>query len=118
MQNIRGAITVKNNNSAEILEATMELLQEIIKANNLNIDKITAIFFSCTKDLTIAYPAKAARDMGITHAALMCLQEMHVENSLPKCIRVCFFYDKDGTQDEIRHIYLREAASLRPDLLK
>lgn len=118
MISIRGATTIQNDLAEEIVSCTSELLQEIVSANNLDIMQITAIFFTCTKDITSAYPAKAARDIGIAQAALMCLQEMNVEKSLSKCIRVCVFYNEDTLANEIKHIYLKKAASLRPDLIK
>ena len=81
---IRGAITAKNNTSEEILGITENLLKEIIKANNINTDDIISIIFTATKDLDAAYPAVAARKIGITNASLMCMQEMYVVGSLEK----------------------------------
>jgi monofunctional chorismate mutase len=118
MVSIRGATTIENDTAQELLSGASELLLEIINANNLKIDNIIAIFFTCTRDLTSTYPAKAARDIGITHASLMCLQEMHVVNSLEKCIRICIFYEDNITIDEIKHVYMNSATSLRPDLVK
>jgi monofunctional chorismate mutase len=118
MISIRGATTIQNDKAEEILSATSELLQKTISANQLDINQITAIIFTCTKDISSTYPAKAARDLGIAQAALMCVQEMYVENSLPKCIRICIFYNHDILAEEIKHIYLKNAAILRPDLIK
>lgn len=118
MISIRGAITVEHDIAEELLNATSELLDTIISSNKLDIKHITSIFFTCTKDLTSVYPAKAARELGITNAALMCMQEMYVENSLKNCIRVCVFYDDDNIEREIKHIYLKNAQGLRPDLMK
>jgi chorismate mutase len=118
MYSIRGATTIKHDNQEELWFATSELLKNIIEANKLELDKITAIFFTCTKDICSAYPAKAARDLGITKASLMCMQEMYVENSLERCIRVCIFYDGDGLSADVKHIYLNNAIVLRPDLIK
>jgi monofunctional chorismate mutase len=118
MISIRGAITVEQDIAEELLKATSELLETIISSNGLEIKRITSIFFTCTKDLTSVYPAKAARELGITNAALMCVQEMHVDDSLKKCIRVCIFYNDDNIERDIKHIYLKNAQSLRPDLMK
>lgn len=117
MVSLRGATTIREDQEGELLEAVTELLQHMIGDNSLVIEHINAIFFSCTKDIVSAYPARAARAMGITKASLMCLQEMHVENSLEKCIRVCIFYN-ESLENEIKHVYLRDAAGLRPDLMK
>lgn len=116
MVGIRGATTIEKDNEEELLKGTMELIREITAANSLDKDKVTAIFFSCTRDITAAYPAKAARHMGFTDVPLMCFQEMHVEGSLQKCIRLCVFYDGEIHKKDVRHIYLRGAAQLRPDL--
>lgn len=118
MITIRGATTVEKDNAEEVVAGTRELLKNMIEANKLDLNHIIAIFFTSTQDLTSAYPAKAARDLGITQASLMCMQEMHVVNSLVKCIRVCVFYDGEIILDGIRHVYLRNALSLRPDLTK
>jgi chorismate mutase len=114
---IRGATTVENDNEEELMRNTIDLLKEIIDINSLDNRKITAIFFSCTRDITAAYPAKAARHMGFTDVPLMCFQEMYVENSLQKCIRLCIFYDGELSKSDIRHVYLNNARQLRPDLL-
>ena len=47
---IRGAITVYNNSKKEILTSTYELLDTIIKTNNLKKDDIILIF-TMTRDL-------------------------------------------------------------------
>ncbi len=116
MVGIRGAITAAKDTEEEIMSNTMELLKKVIELNSLAHERITAVFFSCTKDLSSAYPAKAARQMGFTDIPLMCFQEMHVENSLSKCIRLCLFYDGDIAVKEVKHVYLKEATELRPDL--
>ncbi len=117
MIGIRGATTIENDNEEEIIKNTIDLLKEIFSANSLSNEKVTAIFFSSTKDVSAAYPAKAARHMGLTDVPLMCSQEMHVEGSLQKCIRLCLFYDGDISKKDIRHIYLNNAKQLRPDLV-
>lgn len=116
MIGIRGATTISHDSEEEVVKGTIELLKEILKANSLDKDKLTAIFFTCTRDIVSAYPAKAARHMGFVDIPLMCFQEMHVEGSLEKCIRVCVFYDGAINKKDVRHIYLHEAAKLRPDL--
>lgn len=116
---IRGAITVENNDRAEMLEATKELLTAAIKENQIEYDEIIAIHFTATKDLDAVYPAIAAREIGIVEAALMCFQEMYVQNSLKMCIRMEMQVEKDElTRKNAKHQYLRGAKVLRPDLAK
>ncbi|MGE4214940.1 MAG: chorismate mutase [Anaerotignaceae bacterium] len=112
---IRGAVTAENTKD-DILAKTKELLLEIIKENKLEIDDITAVFFTSTKDLDKVYPAVSARNIGITDAALMCFQEMYVEGSMEKCIRVTVMVESDKKQKNAKHVFLGEAQKLRPDL--
>ena len=118
MVSIRGAITVDSNTKENIVNDTKTLLKEILKRNNINIEEIISIIFSATKDLTAAYPAIGARELGIVNGALMCVSEMYVDNSLEKCIRVMITVNQNKLQKEVRHVYLKEAEKLRPDLKK
>lgn len=113
---IRGAITVEADEKELIYEATAEMMKEIIEANHVKTDDIVSIVFTATNDITKAYPAVAVRNMGITGAALMCLQEMYVEGSLRKCIRVMVTVEGDYDRKNLKHAYLRGAQVLRPDL--
>lgn len=113
---IRGAITVEANEKELIYEAAAEMMKEIIESNNIKIDDIVSIMFTATNDLDKAYPAVAVRQMGITGAALMCVQEMYVEGSLRKCIRVMVTVEGDYDRKNLKHAYLRGAVNLRPDL--
>ena len=115
--NIRGAITAENTKE-DILAKTEIMLKAIIEENDVKNEDILSILFTATKDLDKVYPAVAARDLGITRAALMCMQEMYVEGSLPKCIRVMMSVKSDKPQSEAKHIYMGEAEKLRPDLKK
>lgn len=114
---IRGAITVENNSKTDIIEATKELLLEITTKNNLIKENVISIIFSSTKDLDSEYPAKAARMLGYTECGLMCFAEMDVKGSIEKCIRVLILYQGDDLrQRDVKHTYLKDAKSLRPDL--
>ena len=115
-RSIRGATTADKNDKTEIEKATKDLLNQIISANYLNLSQIISVIFSCTKDLDQIYPAVAARGLGLTSAALMCFSEMHVEGSLPLCIRVMVNAETDVPQTALKHIYLKGAKHLRPDL--
>lgn len=115
---IRGAITVEENTREAILEATHEMLEAILKNNELRLDELIQLHFSCTKDLDAAYPAVAARVLGIIEASLMCFQEMYVVNSLNQCIRVDVLVDAAHlSKKTVKHQYLRKATNLRPDLV-
>jgi len=92
---------------------------EIQTANpSLNTVDLASIWFSATPDLKSAYPAAAARQMGWTDVPLMCVQEMAVPDSLARCIRVLLHWNTELPQEAVRHVFLGEAATLRPDLVK
>ncbi len=115
---IRGAITVEKNSKECIIENTRLLLEDIIKSNDLLLENIVSVIFTATKDIDAVYPAVAAREIGIVQAGLMCMQEMYVEGSLEMCVRVLVNVECDRKQKNMRHIYLKGAVKLRPDLLK
>jgi cytidylate kinase len=94
------------------------MLKEIIKINRMEIRQIISVIFSVTNDLNQAYPAAAARELGITEAGLMCQQEMYVESGLPKCLRVMVLAETGDEQSSARHIYMKEAARLRPEFAR
>ncbi len=118
LRGIRGAITVEDNQKEEILAATKELLSEIVVANDLELKQIASIFFSMTADLDQVFPAAAARELGWTNLPLFCTKELEIEGSLDKCIRVLIHYNTDQSLEEIKHIYLKNAQKLRPDLVE
>lgn len=113
---VRGATVAQDNTSDSILNATNELLVAIIEDNDISIKNITSIFFTVTKDLDKVAPAVAARRLGITHAGLMCYNEMARENDLDFCIRVMVQCTSNLKQNEVKHKYLHEAKILREDL--
>lgn len=115
---IRGAITIEHNEVSEVYDATKEMLIKIIESNNILMEDIISITFTATRDIDCAYPAVAARQIGITDASLMCFQELYVEGSLPMCIRAMVMIQSTKSQKNMNHIYLKGAEKLRPDLIK
>ncbi|WP_196599718.1 chorismate mutase [Pectinatus frisingensis] len=117
MRGIRGAITVEKDNKTEIYEAVQELLRVIMLKNELTVDDIGAAIFSATYDVTAAFPAAAARCLpGWNLVPLFDAQQMAVDNSIEKCIRVLLLTDSSKKQSEIEHVYLGGARKLRPDI--
>ncbi len=113
---VRGATTVEANTVESILDATKELLAAMLKANDLDVEYVASAFFTATPDLNAEFPALAARDMGWSHVALLCGHEMNKPGSLPMCLRVLLHVNTDSSAAEIKHIYLRGARVLRPDI--
>jgi chorismate mutase len=115
---IRGATTILTDSKEEVLSATRELLDAILAANpDLETSDIASAWFTTTEDIASVYPALAARQMGWDLVPMMCAREIPVPGSLPLCIRVLIHWNTDREQQEINHVYLREAVKLRPDLV-
>jgi monofunctional chorismate mutase len=112
---IRGATTADEDSESGILESTRELLSQLLSANQLDRNEITAIFFTCTRDLSATFPARAARELGLVHLPLLCGQEMNVPGAPERCIRILLLVNTGRTPEQLRHVYLRGAANLRPD---
>ncbi len=112
---VRGATTVEHNDREEILLATTELLQLIVRQNDLPVENIASAIFTVTNDLDAEFPALAARQLGWEGVALMCAREIPVPNSLSKCIRVLLHVNTTRRASEIQHVYIRGAVKLRPE---
>ena len=117
VRGIRGATSVEADVAEQVLEATGELLQEILRANEIReFDDIVSAVFTTTHDLTSTFPAEAARRLGMSQVPLLCACEIPVAGSMPRCIRVLLHVNTTKPQCEMRHVYLREAKKLRPDV--
>ncbi len=117
VRGIRGAITVKQDVPESIHAATRELLEALLKANHVKShDELAAILFTMTEDLASAFPAEAARQLGMNLVPLISAREVPVPGSLPQTIRILALWNTNAPQSQVRHVYLRGAVSLRPDL--
>jgi chorismate mutase len=118
IRGIRGATTVATDEPDLILHATRELLEAILAGNeDMRPEDIASAVFTVTEDLAATFPAQAARQMGWGLVPMMCAREIPVPGSLPRVIRVLVHWNTELPQHRITHIYLREAARLRPDLV-
>ena len=118
IRGIRGATTVSADEPELILEATRELLEAILGANkSMKPEDVGSALFTVTDDLASTFPAQAARQMGWGLVPMMCAREIPVPGSLRKVIRVLVHWNTDMSQNEITHVYLRDAVKLRPDLV-
>lgn len=117
VRGIRGATSAPVDTREAMLEATRELLQELLRVNGIvEFDEIASIMFTTTPDLTATFPAEAARELGMHLVPLMCASEINVPGRLARCIRVLLHLNTVKPQREMQHVYLREAKSLRPDV--
>jgi chorismate mutase len=115
---VRGATTADANTRDDILRATRELLALMIRQNAIRAEDVASVVFSTTSDLDAEFPALAARQLGWLDVALLCNHELDVPGSLRRCIRVLMHWNTDVEQKDITHVYVKEAANLRPDHTK
>lgn len=112
---LRGATSAKRNDSGSILDATEELMREVLERNELAVEDIVSCLFTVTDDLNADFPAAAARRMGFANVPLLCAREIPVPGALPQVIRVLVYYYAPA--DHVAsHVYLHEAKALRRDL--
>jgi chorismate mutase len=112
---LRGAITVDGNEAGAILDATEELVREVMERNAIAPADMVSCIFTCTADLDAEFPAVAARNLGLSSVPLLCAREIDVPGALPRVIRLMLHCYADP-DEPARHVYLREAESLRRDL--
>jgi chorismate mutase len=118
IRGIRGATTVTADEPDLILQATRELLEEILAENEgMRPEDVASAIFTVTDDLASTFPAQGARQMGWGLVPMLCAREIPVPDSLPRVIRVLVQWNTDLPQDRITHVYLRDAVKLRPDLV-
>lgn len=115
---VRGATTVDVNSRESVIDATIELLEAMVRANGIEQPDVASAFFSTTPDINAEFPALAARQIGWTQIAMLCGHEMSVPGSLPHCLRVLLHVNTEKRADEIAHVYLKGAKVLRPDLVE
>ncbi|MDO8562461.1 MAG: chorismate mutase [Candidatus Limnocylindria bacterium] len=114
VRGVRGATTVGRNDRTEILVATRELLELLVRLNGIHAEDVASALFTLTDDLDAEFPAAAARELGWTEVPLICGREIPVPGALERCIRVTLTWNTERAQAEIRHAFLHGARALRP----
>jgi chorismate mutase len=122
VRGIRGATTAARNDADSIVSATSELLQELKRLNDLDLEEIAFAYFTTTPDLNAEFPARAARQLGWLDVPLLCGHDMDVlqpnPRAVPLCIRILLLYNTNRKQSEMRHAYLRGAQAISKDLAR
>jgi chorismate mutase len=113
---IRGAVQLERDEREHLLASVDELIREILGQNSLATDDLISMLFTATPDLHSEFPALAARQLGIGDVPLLCAQELDIDGSMPRVIRVLVHAETDLAKTDVRHVYLRGAAALRRDL--
>ncbi len=112
---VRGAVTVDEDRPEKVVEAAKEVTLAALEANGLVPERVVSVIFTATPDLSSEFPAVGARQAGLVQTALMCAQEIPVPGSQPRCIRMLLHAYMEADR-VVRHVYLRDAVNLRPDL--
>src|SRR5437870_8156440 len=118
LRGLRGATTATANTSEAILAATEELLAALRDANGFEPADVESAIFTSSPDLTAEYPARAARRLGWDGVPLLGASEVAVPDGVPRCIRLLLHVYTTKSPRDLKHIYLRGAAQLRPDRTK
>jgi chorismate mutase len=113
---VRGATQVDADQRDQVLDATTELLTEVLRRNGLDNEDLISVVFTATPDLRSEFPAYAARAMGITDVPLLCAAEIDVPGAMPRVLRLLAHVETERPRADLRHVYLRGAAALRTDL--
>lgn len=113
---VRGATQVDADDAERVLAGTRELVTEVLRRNDLAGDDLVSILFTATPDLRSAFPAWAARQLGLTDVPLLCARELDIVDAMPRVIRLLAHAETPRRRAEIRHVFLHGAASLREDL--
>ncbi|MER7544270.1 chorismate mutase [Actinomadura sp.] len=113
---VRGATQIDADDRDQILEATTELVSEVMARNGLTTDDVISVIFTVTPDLTAEFPALAARKLGFHEVPLLCATEIGVPGALPRVIRLMAHIETDRPRSDVQHVYLRGATALRLDI--
>jgi chorismate mutase len=113
---LRGAITVDADEAEEIRRRTIQLLTTLFDRNELDPDDVISILFTATEDLTALPPAAGARAFGLVDVPLLCALEMPTDGGLKLCIRLMLHVETSRPRSDLRHVFLRRATTLRPEL--
>ena len=113
---LRGATTAEANEAGAIIEATAELLREMLRRNDVDPEDVVSMIFTATPDLDAEFPASAARKIGISHVPLLCAREIDVPDAVGRCVRVLIHLYTSRDPAALKHVYLGDARQLRTDL--
>src|ERR1700683_2658620 len=116
MRALRGATTVDEDTPEQIASRIQELLREIMARNGLVEEDVVSIIFTTTPDVTSAFPATGARDVGFGAVPLLCASEIALAGGAPRCLRVLMHLYTPRPREDLRHVYLHGAQGLRDDL--
>lgn len=112
MRAVRGATVSTANIEQDILEVTIDLLNQIITTNSINSDDIISVILTSTPDITACFPGKAVRDMGLGRVSVLDMTAPSIDGDVALCIRIMMYVN---TSETLNHVYVGDAKKLRPD---
>jgi chorismate mutase len=112
---VRGATKALSNNPETIVQATEELMKELMSRNDLAPERMVSCIFTSTHDLNAEFPAVAARNLGLQNVPLLCAREIDVPGAMVSVIRTLVHYYAPADHKPA-HTYLGDAQELRSDL--
>ena len=113
---LRGATTLDDDEKSHLTERVQALVAEMLERNGITKPDLISILFTATSDVHSKFPATAARELGLGDVPLMCAQELDIAGGAARCIRVLMHFTTDRSPQELHHVYLEGARSLRDDL--
>ena len=113
---IRGATQLEDDSREHMLERVAEMVTDVMRSNDLQVEDFISIIFTATSDLTSEFPAYAARRLGFDDVPLICARELEIEGSMPRVVRLMAHVETELPRAEVTHVYLHGAAHLRRDL--
>lgn len=116
---IRGASALQADDPQEMTEAVVELMTAMLARNDLDAEAVISVILTSTPDLRSQFPALGLREgslKGFGEVPLLCAQEIPVEGSMPRVVRVMAHVETSRSRGQISHVYLRGTEVLRGDL--
>lgn len=113
---LRGATTVDADTVEQVNERVQALVTAMLDRNGVSKDDLISVVFTATDDIHAAFPAAAARAIGMGDVPLLCARELDIDGGTPLCIRVLMHLTTERSRRELHHVYLEGARGLRDDL--
>lgn len=113
---VRGAITLDADTPEQIQTHVADLVGEILRRNDLTAQDVISALVTATDDVHSAHPAASVRRSGLADVPIMGARELEIVDGLQLCIRLMLHVDSKRSAAQIRHVFLRGATVLRPDL--
>lgn len=113
---LRAATTLDVDAADHMVERVKAMVHELFERNGLVPDDLISIFVTATPDLASLHPATAVRAYGLPGVPLLGAQELVVEGSLGRCVRLLVHVETERARSDLRHVFLEGAVVLRPDL--